>query len=74
MNEIGNYTYIDLLIARNLTFKKFMYYNIFPLDANDFNKLLSSIKMGKSIERNAGSQFDDRTEESSAVQYFQVFN
>lgn len=51
-----------------------MYYNIFPLDANDFNKLLSSIKMGKSIERNAGSQFDDRTEESSAVQYFQVFN
>jgi hypothetical protein len=33
-----------------------------------------SIKLGRSIEKNASCQFDDRTEESSAVQYFQVNN
>jgi hypothetical protein len=42
------------------------------IDAINFNKLLGSIKSGKSIEEGETSQFDERTEESSAQQYFQV--
>lgn len=42
------------------------------LDAISFNKLLASIKAGRSIEDGENSQFDERTEESSAEQYFQV--
>ncbi|CAF2496111.1 unnamed protein product [Rotaria sp. Silwood2] len=42
-------------------------------DGTNFNKLLLSIKSGKSIEGNASCQFDERTEESSAVQYFQFY-
>ena len=44
----------------------------FLLDLNSFRKILSTIKSGRSIEDNISSQFDERTEESSAVQYFQV--
>jgi hypothetical protein len=43
------------------------------LDAINFNKLLESIKSGKNIDDTETSQFDERTEESSAQQYFQVF-
>jgi hypothetical protein len=43
------------------------------LDAVSFNKLLTSIKSGKGIEDGETSQFDERTEESSALQYFQVY-
>jgi len=43
------------------------------IDANSFLKHLSSVKLGQDINENASSsQFDDRTEESSALQYFQV--
>ncbi|CAF1282644.1 unnamed protein product [Adineta steineri] len=42
-------------------------------DATSFKKLLVSIKAGRSIEDNISSQFDERTEESSAVQYFQFY-
>ena len=45
---------------------------LFLLDANNFKKHLLSIKLGRSIDENASCQFDERTEESSAVQYFQV--
>jgi hypothetical protein len=41
------------------------------LDAISFNKLLASLKAGKGFDVD-GSQFDERTEESSAQQYFQV--
>jgi hypothetical protein len=46
---------------------------IYFLDAVNFDKLLSSIKAGTGIEDGESSQFDERTDESSAVQYFQVF-
>jgi len=43
-------------------------------DANSFLKHLSSVKLGQDINENASSsQFDDRTEESSALQYFQFY-
>ncbi|CAF0936641.1 unnamed protein product [Rotaria sordida] len=42
-------------------------------DAISFNKLLLSIKSGKSIDDSISCQFDERTEESSAVQYFQFY-
>jgi histone-arginine methyltransferase CARM1 len=42
-------------------------------DALSFNRLLGSIKSGKSIDGNEASQFDERTEESSAEQYFQFY-
>ncbi|CAF1112249.1 unnamed protein product [Adineta ricciae] len=42
-------------------------------DASNFNKLLSSIRAGKKIEDIASSQFDERTEEGSAEQYFQFY-
>lgn len=42
------------------------------LDAISFNKVLASVKAGRSIEDGDNSQFDERTEESSAEQYFQV--
>ncbi|UJR24979.1 hypothetical protein I4U23_006342 [Adineta vaga] len=42
-------------------------------DVISFKKLLSTIKSGGSIEDNASSQFNHRTEESSAVQYFQFY-
>ena len=42
------------------------------LDAISFSKLLASIKAGRSIDDGDNSQFDERTEESSAEQYFQV--
>ncbi|CAF3812629.1 unnamed protein product [Rotaria magnacalcarata] len=42
-------------------------------DVTSFNKLLLSIKLGKNIEENVSCQFDERTEESSAVQYFQFY-
>jgi hypothetical protein len=41
-------------------------------DAANFNKLLRSIKTGQDIDDGANSQFDERTEEASAEQYFQV--
>ncbi|CAF0798860.1 unnamed protein product [Adineta ricciae] len=44
-----------------------------PDDLNSFKKILSTIKSGRSIEDNISSQFDERTEESSAVQYFQFY-
>ncbi|CAF2040224.1 unnamed protein product [Rotaria magnacalcarata] len=42
-------------------------------DVTSFNKVLLSIKLGKNIEENVSCQFDERTEESSAVQYFQFY-
>jgi histone-arginine methyltransferase CARM1 len=42
-------------------------------DANSFKKLLSSVKSGRNIDENVSCQFDERTEESSAVQYFQFY-
>jgi hypothetical protein len=44
------------------------------LDAINFNKILESIKSGENIDDIPTSQFDERTEESSAEQYFQVDN
>lgn len=44
-------------------------------DANNFVKHLSLVKSGQNIDDNSSSssQFDERTEESSAVQYFQFY-
>ncbi|UJR23845.1 hypothetical protein I4U23_026820 [Adineta vaga] len=42
-------------------------------DAANFNNVLSSIKSGKNIDDAASSQFDERTEEASAEQYFQFY-
>jgi hypothetical protein len=42
------------------------------LDAVNFNGVLTSIKSGKDIEDSGNSLFDERTEEASAEQYFQV--
>ncbi len=42
-------------------------------DAISFNKLLGSVKAGKGFDDSEASQFDERTEESSAQQYFQVY-
>jgi len=42
-------------------------------DAANFSKLLGSIKTGKDIEDGANSQFDERTEEASAEQYFAFY-
>jgi len=50
-----------------------IYIYMYFLDAVNFNKLLESIKSGKNIDDTETSQFDERTEESSAQQYFQVF-
>jgi hypothetical protein len=50
-----------------------MIFNVLELlDAISFNKLLGSIKAGKGFDDSEASQFDERTEESSAQQYFQV--
>jgi len=42
-------------------------------DVISFNKLLCSIKTGKDIDGSEASLFDERTEESSAEQYFQFY-
>lgn len=42
------------------------------VDASSFKKALASVKAGRNIEGGDSSQFDERTEESSAEQYFQV--
>lgn len=42
------------------------------LDVSKFFQVLGAIKAGKTISDSSISQFDERTEESSAVQYFQV--
>ncbi|CAF3359888.1 unnamed protein product [Rotaria socialis] len=42
-------------------------------DAINFNKILASIKSGENIDDIPTSQFDERTEESSAEQYFQFY-
>lgn len=41
-------------------------------DVTSFKNLLTSIKAGRPLEDRGACQFDVRTEESSAVQYFQV--
>ena len=41
-------------------------------DVTSFKNLLISIKSGRSLDDRRACQFDARTEESSAVQYFQV--
>lgn len=41
-------------------------------DATSFGKVLAAIKDGRNIDASSISQFDERTEESSAQQYFQV--
>lgn len=45
---------------------------ILNLEAISFSKLLQSIKSGENLEDIPASQFDERTEEASAEQYFQV--
>lgn len=45
---------------------------ILNLEAISFSKLLQSIKSGENLEDIPASQFDERTEEGSAEQYFQV--
>jgi hypothetical protein len=61
---------VNSLIILNI----FVFIYIFFIDALSFSRLLGSIKSGKSIDGNEASQFDERTEESSAEQYFQVEN
>ena len=45
----------------------------FDSDATKFHKILGAIKSGRNIDDEAASIFDERTEESSALQYFQFY-
>ncbi|CAF0744285.1 unnamed protein product [Adineta steineri] len=42
-------------------------------DALNFNKVLGLIKSGKDLDDNGNSQFNERTEDASAEQYFQFY-